>query len=131
MKKSKIIIIIIIILLILLMGLGGVFAYTYFSTDLFKSDKEMFFSYLGQIADKENGFIDSNLIKLSEKKKENAYKNSGQLTVSVELPEEMKNGLEDVSNSDIRREEMNMTTRYIKSCFKGVQEQKKDEQMKK
>lgn len=47
MKSKKIIIIVITILVILAMG-GGIFAYLFLATDVFKSDKELFSKYISQ-----------------------------------------------------------------------------------
>ena len=46
--KSKKILIIIIILVILIIAIAGV-AYAYFATDIFKSNRQMFFKYISQI----------------------------------------------------------------------------------
>ena len=43
-KNSKIILVIMLLLVILIVLTGG--AYTYFATDLFKSNKELFFKYI-------------------------------------------------------------------------------------
>ena len=48
---------IIIIVLILIIVLLGVFAYLYFMTDIFKTNKQLFFEQFAKILDKENGFI--------------------------------------------------------------------------
>ena len=79
-KSKKIFIIAIIIVLILIAG--TVFAM--FATNMFKSDKEMFFRYASQIFDNENGFIDSKLEQYNEKKNSNAYDHEGTFTVSVD-----------------------------------------------
>ena len=55
--KGKKILSIILVLLILLLIAGGAFAYAYIATDIFKTDKEMFFKYFAQIT-AEDGFIE-------------------------------------------------------------------------
>ena len=58
-KSTKILLIFIIILSILILLAGGAFAY--FATDIFKSDKELFFKYITQLGDEKKGFFDKNL----------------------------------------------------------------------
>lgn len=89
-KTKKIVITLIVVLLILLIGIGGAFTYAYLATDLLKSDKELFFKYLSQINAEENGFIDANIAKFQEKKKQNIYENSGDFTFTAEIPEEVE-----------------------------------------
>lgn len=57
------------------------------ATDLLKTDKEVFFKYFSQIT-AEDGFIDKRINDFSEKKKQNPYKNNGEITVGVEYPDE-------------------------------------------
>ena len=54
-KKTKILLIIIIVLVLLILLAGG--AYAYFATDLFRSDKELFFKYVSQIGESKKGFF--------------------------------------------------------------------------
>lgn len=89
-KSKKIVITLIVVLLIVLIGIGGAFTYAYLATDLLKSDKELFFKYLSQISAEENGFIDANIAKFQEKKKQNIYENSGDFTFTAEIPEEIE-----------------------------------------
>lgn len=65
-KKMNMLVILIIIILIIIL-VGGV-AFAYLATDLLKSDKELFFKYITQIADSEKGFIDNNINQYFEKK---------------------------------------------------------------
>lgn len=80
-KKSKIILIVIIVLVILMLVTG--IAYAYFATDLFKSNKELFFKYVTQIGEKDNGFIDTGLKQYFEKQKSTPYQNTGKITVDT------------------------------------------------
>lgn len=77
MKKINKIIILVIILIIII--LGGTFAYTYMATDLFKSDKEMFFKSISQITNNETGIINKNLKEYFNKKNEESYQNKGNI----------------------------------------------------
>ena len=57
-KKSIGLVIIILIILIILVGC---FTYAYVFTDAFKSNKQLFFKYLGQTLDEENGLFNSKI----------------------------------------------------------------------
>ena len=83
--KKKGLLITIIILLILLILAGGAFAYVYFTTDLFKTDKQLFAKYSMQIVDEENGFIPSSLKEYYNKKSNTAYQNEGQITANTQI----------------------------------------------
>lgn len=87
MRNVKKIIVAIIVMLILLLISGGVFAYIYLTTDLLKSDREMFFQYFAQIIS-EDGFIDKSITNFNEKKQQTPYENSSEITVEAEYPEE-------------------------------------------
>ena len=79
MKKSnKTIIIVISIVLVIMLIVGGV-AYAYIATDLFKSNKEMFFKYFSQVTDKDTGIINKNLNDYFTKKSSESYQNRGNI----------------------------------------------------
>ena len=79
MKKGiKILIIVFLILLILICG--GL-AFAYFCTDLFKSDKEMFFKYLGTSNELLEVLQDDSLTAYKEKQKNTPYTNNGEIKV--------------------------------------------------
>lgn len=80
-KSSKILIILIIIVLLIILT-GGVVIIC-LATDLFKSDKELFFKYVTQIGDSENGFVDSNLKQYWEKQKTTPYINEGSFSTNI------------------------------------------------
>lgn len=80
-KKNKVILIVIILMLILIIITG--FAYTYFATDLFKSNKELFFKYVTQLGDKNSGFIDTKIGEYFEKRKNTPYTNDGTFAMEV------------------------------------------------
>lgn len=89
MKKSnKIQIVALIICFIILICAGGAFAYSYFATDLLKSNQELFFKYLSQVVDEENSFFDSSVENYFNKKEQNPYENTGNITVNFQAPEE-------------------------------------------
>ena len=82
--KTKTIGKILIILIVVILILGGIFAYLYFGTDLLKSNEQLFFKYLGQLVDSENGFIDSKLTEYTNKKMTGKYEDSGQFSVNID-----------------------------------------------
>lgn len=81
-KKNSKIIVILIILLIILILLTGI-AYAYFSTDIFKSNKELFFKYITQMGDEEEGFFETQLKQYFEKQKNTPYLDEGSITVNI------------------------------------------------
>ncbi len=85
-KKKKGLLITIIILLIIVVLLGGTMAYLYFFTDMFKSNKQLFFKYSSQVVQNENGFIDNKLIQYFQKKKSASYENNGDIAFEVSIP---------------------------------------------
>lgn len=81
-KKSKKIVVILIIVVLLIIIAGGVLL-AYFTTDIFRGNKELFFKYVTQIGDTEDGFIESNVKQYFEKKTTNSYTNEGNFTVNA------------------------------------------------
>ena len=88
MKTNKLKTIIIVVLILILI-LVGVFAYLYFGTDILKSNKQLFFKYLGQTFIAEEESLGSKLIEYENKKKTQKYEDSGNFYVDMNL-----NGLE-------------------------------------
>lgn len=80
-KNNKILLIIIIIVFILILFAGVAFAY--FATDIFRSNKELFFKYITQIGDPEKGFINKDLNQYFEKRKSVAFNNQGEISVNI------------------------------------------------
>ena len=80
-KNTKILMILIILVLLIILVAGGVYAYLV--TDLFRSDKDIFFKYASKLADKKQGLIDENLSQYIEKKKTNAYTNEAEFKPNV------------------------------------------------
>ena len=66
-KNSKILIISIILTIILIIGIGA--AYIILATDMFKSEKKLFFKYVTQVGDSKKGFISEEVTKYFEKQK--------------------------------------------------------------
>lgn len=96
-NKNKKIFIILIILIVLILLVGAAFAI--FATDIFKSNKDLFFEYASQIFD-ENGFIESKLDQYNEKKKTNTFENEGILSASVESENSSNLNISFAGNTD-------------------------------
>ena len=115
-KKSKSLLITVIVLLIIILILVGVIAYLYFFTDMFKSNKQLFFKYTSQIMQSEDGFIDNQLMQYFQNKDSTSYENNGEITFDVSIPNmeddlELANhfnitfsGKEDPNNSKLEKE---------------------------
>lgn len=74
-KKSKMIVLIVVLIQIVLVA--GVLAYVYFETDVFKTDKQVFFEYISEIE-----LIDSNLETYFDKVLSTPYESNISLSVS-------------------------------------------------
>lgn len=74
---------IIIVLLILILILVGIFTYLYFGTDLLKSNKQLFFKYLGQAFVIEEESLGSKLIEYENKKNTQKYQDNGDFYVDI------------------------------------------------
>lgn len=81
-KKSSKIIMIIIIILVILISLAGI-TYTYFATDTFKGNKELFFKYMLQMGEEQEGFIETELKQYFEKQKNTPYLDEGSIDANV------------------------------------------------
>ena len=78
-KNTKILLILIIIIVIIILAGVGILV---FATDIFKSDKEMFFKYMADIGDSKKGFIDDGLKQYFEKKNNTPYNDEGEFSVN-------------------------------------------------
>ena len=67
--------------MILIFIVGASFAF--FATDIFKGNKELFFKYITQIGDSEEGFIDPQISKYYEKQKNTPYKDEGTISLNI------------------------------------------------
>ena len=83
--KTKTIEKLIIIVIVLIFILGGIFAYLYFATDVLKTNAQLFFKYLGQMVDEQDGFIDNQLTEYSKKKYTGKYEDSGKFYMDVNI----------------------------------------------
>lgn len=99
--KTKTIGKILIILIVVILILGGIFAYLYFGTDLLKSNEQLFFKYLGQLVDSENGFIDSKLTEYTNKKMTGKYEDSGQFSVNIDVTDVNEDMLATVNDFNV------------------------------
>jgi len=80
MKKSiKIILIAIVVIILLIIG---IISYAYFATDMFKSNKQLFFEYALHLVGDNNSFVDEELIQYIEKKQSNAFTDEGKIYVN-------------------------------------------------
>lgn len=79
-KNTKILLILIIIIVIIILAGVGILV---FATDIFKSDKEMFFKYMADIGDPKKGFIDEKLKQYFEKKNNTTYNDEGEFSINI------------------------------------------------
>lgn len=84
-KGTKMVRNIIIIVLILIIVLLGLFAGLYFMTDIFKTNKQLFFEQFATILDKENGFIETSVFEYENKKMQTPYENKGEFYADVNM----------------------------------------------
>lgn len=80
-KNTKILVILIILIVILIIGIG--ITYIVFATDMFRSEKKLFFKYVTQIGDSEKGFISNDVIQYFEKQKNTPYQNNGRISFNI------------------------------------------------
>ena len=89
-KKKQIKIPIVIVILLIIILAGGI-CFAYFFTDIFKTDKEMFFTYIVQNSELLDFFEDSDLEEYKSKQEITAYSNEGTLTISYEDDSTLEN----------------------------------------
>lgn len=99
--KTKVLSKVIISLVIVILILGGILAYLYFFTDVFKSNSQLFFKYLGQVVEKD-GFIDEKLINYTKKKQESKYEDNGKFYVEMNMNELDEDLVKGVNNFNIQ-----------------------------
>ena len=100
MKKKKVLIIIAVIIALLV---GGI-VYAYFATDLFKTDKEIFLSYLGKEETWENFSSEKELDQYYGKMLKTPFKQNGEISLKVESDSDNESELEYINNSTIKFE---------------------------
>ena len=91
--KKKILLAVLIIAIII--GVGGVYAY--FATDILKSNKDMFFSYISSNNMFEN-LSDDNLMKYIKKQEDTSYSNKGEISITSKG----KNDSEEVDEGNLK-----------------------------
>ena len=86
------------LIVVILLGIGGVYAY--FATNVFKTDKELFFSYM--TSDWLSDLKDENLKEYIKKQENNAYTNKGSIALEVQDEGSISNEtLQMIKNSKI------------------------------
>lgn len=107
MKKRYLIMLIIAILLVITLGAG--FAYVYFFTDTFKSNKQLFFKYISQNKEIAEIFHDNDIKAYCDKQKNTPFTSQGSIKTNVTFPDsseaQMANALQNcnitfIGNSD-------------------------------
>ena len=98
-NKSKKVLIIGIIVLVIILILGAM--YLIFATNMFKSNKELFFKYADQIFDSETGFVDNKIEQYNEKKNSTVFEHEGKFTVNINSENLDEKILDHVNNASI------------------------------
>ena len=100
---KKVIIVLIIVLIILMLSIGGVFAYLYFATDIFRTDKQMFLKYVSESKDFiYNQLKDEDLDNYKKKLQNTPYENNGKISISYDTENSNKtNEMKLAENSNI------------------------------
>lgn len=93
MKKRYLIIIVISIVLIVCLGAGLAFAY--FTTDIFKSNKQVFSKYFSKNNEILELLNDSNLKAYAEKQKQDSYTSEGSIKTNVTFPDSSQKQIAD------------------------------------
>lgn len=89
MKSKKVLIALIVVIIVIILAVGGfVFAYT--NTDFLKSDEQLFYKYIGEVAESVKSFDSQELSEYLNRVDKTPYENNGKLSVKVEMPEELK-----------------------------------------
>lgn len=102
-KNTKILLILIIIIVIIILAGVGILV---FATDIFKSDKEMFFKYMADIGDPKKGFIDDELKQYFEKKNNTPYNDEGEFSINIScdpntMSENLQKNVDSTNNFNI------------------------------
>ena len=85
MKKRYLIMLIIAIVLVICIVAG--LAFTFFFTDIFKSNKTLFFKYISQNSEIMNFIKDDDIKAYSDKQKQNPYTSEGLIKTNVTFPD--------------------------------------------
>ncbi len=98
-KRIKLIVTITIVIFTLLIV---TFILLFTLTDIFKTDKELFFKTMSQISDKKDSFIDNKITQYFEKKKTTPYENQGSYTINMaQGDEQVQQVFDKVNNINI------------------------------
>lgn len=101
MKKNNKLLIIIIIIFAIIAIIGGVFAYLYFATDTFKSEKQLFVKYLNQNSSLYKEIEENTIKDLYQKTLNNPYESSGEFKVKYKVSkDEDESFKEDIKKLD-------------------------------
>ncbi len=120
MRNKKILIIVIVLIVILCM-IGGIFTYLFLATDLFRSDKEMFFEYFSQNIQMVNNMKSAGTYK--QIRNEETYESNTEIKVSNSRGGEISSPLNDLSMTiDVKKDNANQYS-YTDAqvLFKGEQ----------
>ncbi|MBR3002092.1 MAG: hypothetical protein IKF38_00750 [Clostridia bacterium] len=79
-NKSKKVFIFAIIVIVLILIVGTVYALV--ATNMFKSNKDLFFKYAAQFFDNEKGFIDAKIVQYNDKKQNSAFEHQGVISTN-------------------------------------------------
>ena len=103
MKSKKVILIIIIILVLLIITIGGVFAYTYFFTDAFKTEQEVFYKYISKNSEIIDFFKEEKLTEYNNKQKNSTYNDNGEISLNVsgDIDEETQKTVDEIQKHKI------------------------------
>lgn len=97
-KNNKAIIVSIIVLVIIMFM--TIIAYAYFSTDIFRSNKDSFLKYIAQTKDIINDFSDEQLKSYINKQKNVPYINNGKIIANINVPDAQEQ-IKDIKNFNI------------------------------
>ena len=82
-NSKKVILISIIVVVALLVITGGVFAYTYFFTDAFKTEQQLFYKYIAKNSEIIEFLEDKKINEYNEKLKISPYNNNGEASIAI------------------------------------------------
>lgn len=102
-QTKKIILIMIIVLITIIVLGGGIFAYTYFFTDVFLTEEQGFYKYIAKNSEVLKIFEDEDLNKYIDKSESEAYSNEGEISVSLtgDIDEESKKITDEIQKHKI------------------------------
>ncbi len=102
MKHNKVLIILIIVFAILILSAGG-FVLAYMTTDILKTDQQLFYKYIFPVGKDIVSLNSENLQSYMTKLETSPYENNGSLTVAVTAPDSIYNqmNLDAVNNMEI------------------------------